>query len=181
MLAALRPVVGGDLPRLTIRLPSDAPVAIRAELTGGLGLFDLGALWLTELDLDVDRSVTQLQFGEPTLHPVERMDLFCRGGNMVLYKLGHASPRKLSIHQGLGPGFFDLSGEWRSDAEVEVSVAFGTGHLRIPDAVGVRGLERQFSRYNHPPPPSTAEIGPPTLEMRVHFDAGDIKVTRVPE
>ena len=109
-----------------------------AKLTGGVGLLDLGTLWLTDLDLELDRSITQLQFAEPTKHPVERMDLFCRGGKMVLHNLGHASPRQLSIHQGLGAGFFDLSGDWRSDAEVEVSVAFGTGHLLIPDAGDIK-------------------------------------------
>jgi len=177
-LAALRPMVGGNLPRLEVQLPSDTPVAIRARISGGVGLFDLGQLWLTQVKLDIDWAVTQVQFREPTVHPVESMELVCRGGNMVLYNLGHASPGRLVIHQGMGPGFFDLGGEWRTDAEVQVTVAFGSGDLRVPDNVAVVGLEDQFARYNHRPSAAGSELGPPTLDMRVHFDVGDIRISR---
>ena len=81
----------------------------------------------------------------------------------------------------MGPGFFDLAGDWRTDAEVQFTVAFGTGHLRIPEEVAVVGLEDQFARYNHSPSIAGNELGPPTLDMHVHFDVGDIKVSRVPE
>ena len=180
-LAALRPMLGGTLPRMEVRLPPETPVAIRAKLSGGLGLFDLGRLWLTEVKLDIDRAVTTVQFREPTIHPVGSMDLVCRGGNMVLYNLGHASPGRLVVHQGMGLGFFDLTGDWRTDAHIQVTVAFGTGHLRIPEGVAIVGLEDQFARYNHSPSTAGSEIGPPTLDMRVHFDVGHIKVSRVPE
>jgi len=179
-IAALRPMVGGTLPRMEIHVPPGIPVGIRAKFDGGHALFELGELWLTDVDLAIDRGLMQVQFRGPTAWPVESMDLSCRGGNLVLYNIGHASPRRLTVHQGMGPGFFDLAGDWRTDSEVQVTVAFGTGHLRIPEGVGVRGLEGEFERFNRAAPADGTELGPPVLDMNAHYDAGLIQVSVVP-
>jgi hypothetical protein len=180
-LAALHPFVGGEHPKLEISVPSGVPVGIRGTVGGGISVFDLSGLWLTEVDLTMRTGIMQVQFLEPTARPVDSIRLDARRGNMVLYRIGHASPRRLSIHQGMGPGFFDLVGDWRTDSDVEVSVAFGSGHLRLPEGVGVRGLERRFARYNRALAAGPAEFPPPVLDMDVQFDVGNIVVTVVPE
>jgi hypothetical protein len=74
-----------------------------------------------------------------------------------------------------------LAGDWKTDSEVQVTVAFGTGHLRIPEGVGVRGLEGEFERFNRSPRADGTELGPPVLDMNAHYDAGLIQVSVVPE
>ena len=74
------------------------------------------------------------------------------------------------------PAFFDLSGDWKADADVRVSVAFGSGQLRLPRDVTVQGLTGHLATQNGPATGPEGEIGPPTLNLDVHFDVGDIQV-----
>jgi len=63
------------------------------------------------------------------------------------------------------------SSPWRTDADIDFQVAFGTGNLRLPGDVRIVGLGRPLEIL------SERELPPPTLRISTHVDIGDIRVT----
>jgi len=63
------------------------------KLAGGIASFDLGGMWLNEIDVSLRGGIMQVTFRDPTKQPVDRMHFSCVAGNIVLYRVGNTSPR----------------------------------------------------------------------------------------
>jgi hypothetical protein len=163
--------MGKRSPEVRVVLPRDLLFALEGKMTGGYLTLDLAGLALTDVDLELDRGVFDLDVSEPLPLPLERMSVRGRIGTTRLLSLGNASPQELYVQHGLGFAQTDLSGEWMNSAEIEVRVAFGGGELRLPRGVRIEGLDRGIGSLA-----DDAEIPVPTLRIKTHSDAGDIHV-----
>jgi hypothetical protein len=162
VLAAFRPVVGGSYTKLDITVPPDVPLRIRASINGSISLFRLGGLSLVDADLHCGGGIMQVAFHEPTAAPVENLRTSCNGGNLVLYYLGNASPRRFTAHQTLGAVNLHLPGEWRNDSVIRITTAMSTGQLWVPSGANILGLEEEFGPIRID---GTREVPPPSLRF----------------
>ena len=163
--------LGKRSPEVTVLIPADLPFDLEAKMEGGYLVMDFADLALSTADVELDRGVLQIFVSDPMDVPMERLSVSGRIGTMRLDRLGNASPDTLDVHHGLGAAQVNLHGWWRTDADVDFQVAFGTGVLRLPGDVRIDGLGRPLEILPE------RELPLPTLRIRTHFDVGDIRVT----
>jgi predicted membrane protein len=48
------------------------------------------------------------------------------------------------VNAGVGDINVDLTGEWRQDADVRVSMGLGSLELRVPEGIGIKLQEKTF-------------------------------------
>jgi hypothetical protein len=163
--------LGKRSPVVTVLIPADLPFDLEAKMEGGYLVMDFADLGLSTADVELDRGVLQVFVSDPMDACMERLSVSSRIGTMRLDRLGNASPARLDVHHGLGVAQVDLHGRWRTDADIDFQVAFGTGTLWLPDDVRIDGLGRPLETL------SERELPPPTLRIGAHHDIGDIRVT----
>jgi len=163
--------LGKRSPVVTILIPADLPFDLEAMMEGGYLVMDFADLAMSTADVELDRGVLQIFVSDPMGVPMERLSVTGRIGTMRLDRLGNASPDTLDVHHRFGAAQVVLHGRWRTDADVDFQVAFGTGELRLPGDVRIDGLGRPLEILHE------REIPPPTLRISTHFDVGNIRVT----
>jgi len=163
--------LGKRTPEVNILIPSDLPFNLEAKMEGGYLVMDFADLALSTADVELDRGVVQIFVSDQMDFPMERLSLRGRIGTMRLDRLGNASPDTLEVHHGLGAAQLNLDGRWRTDADIDFQVAFGSGELALPDDVRIDGLGPSLEF------PSEHEIPLPTLRIGTHTNVGDIRVT----
>lgn len=172
-VSVVRIWLGKRSPEVVVELPRDLPLSLEAKMEGGYLELDLAGLALTETDLELERGVLGVVVSEPLAVPLERMSLKGRVGTMILRSLGNASPRKLTVRHGFGAALFDLDGDWRADADVDLQVSFANGDLSLPLDVSVEGLGPDDRRGRGA---SEREFPPPTLRFTTRSDVGEIRI-----
>ena len=158
----LRALLGGSFPEIVVSLPPDVPLALEGTFGKGHAMFDLGGLWLTDIDLSFDQGAMVLKVDQPLVAPAERITIRSRQGGTFIRSLGNASPRSLEIDHRMGGLTVDLGGEWVRDAEIRIASSMGGARLTLPDGVTIEGL--------HDPPLAAApaqlpEVPLPTLKL----------------
>ena len=170
-ISVIRIWLGKRSPEVNVLIPADLPFDLEAKMEGGYLVMDFADLALSAADVELDRGVLQLFVSDPMDVPMERLSVSGRIGTMRLGQLGNASPDTLDVHHVLGAALVDLHGRWRTDADIDFQVAYGTGVLQLPGDVRIAGLGRPLETLPE------REIPPPTLRISTHFDVGDIRVT----
>jgi len=163
--------LGKRSPEVTVLIPADLPFDLEAKMEGGYLVMDFADLELSTADVELDRGVLQIFVADPMDVPMERLSVSGGIGTMRLDRLGNASPGTLDVHHSLGAAQVNLHGWWRTDADIDFQVAFGTGVLRLPGDVRIDGLGRPLEILPE------REIPLPTLRIRTHIDVGDIRAT----
>lgn len=171
--STVRAWAGGQAPKLHVSIPPDRLVAIQGRFEKGYSELEMAGLWLTDVDIVSRQGAFHLMASRPTVAPLERLTVDGRMGALLSRTLGNASPRRLELHQTMGGMKADLRGAWVRDAEIEVTMAFGGGSVTLPRNVEILGLEAQFSSLDIP----SSELPLPRLDMHIHFDIGDLKVS----
>lgn len=139
----IRPFIQHGDPENDLQLivPRDVPVV----LEGSVGLaeteFELGGLWIVELDLEMGIGSHRLRFDEPQPVPMRRFRLDHSAGELRIGPLGNPSPATVEITRSIGDMRLDLQGPWRNDSSINVSCGIGECCVKVPDDVGVE-LER---------------------------------------
>jgi hypothetical protein len=161
-MTALRQMVGGNSPRLTVFLPPDVPLDLEATTSqGGLEL-ELGGLWLRNAEIEFQQGGAEIAFSEPLHAPMQHLSVNGSMGGVALMGVGKASPRSLDIGFSMGGGFFDLSGPWQNDADISISASMGGGQVQLPTGLVLEGLDLESPR-----PPATLEVPVPTLRFDI--------------
>lgn len=176
-----RGTVEGDS-KIRILVPPDRPVALTGEVGIGESHFELGGLWITDVDLDMGVGEHGLVVSEPLRAPLERIRIDASVGETDLRWLGNASPRRVKLSQSVGEMAVDLRGAWQRDASVDIDVGIGECRVTVPEEIRVdversgvgigevRGLRRR----------DPAPEGTPTLRLRVSGSIGDIRLDSAP-
>jgi hypothetical protein len=168
----LRILFGASYPRVRVYLPPDIPIALEGRFGKGGAELYLGGLWLTEIDLDLDKGALDVGFDRPLVAPVRSIRIRGRQGGLSALSLGEASPAELDVSWRMGGSVVDLNGRWRNDAEVRVRNLMGGATVVLPDGVRIEGLS------GHAPllAPADEELPPPTLRMSTSSFMGGLDV-----
>lgn len=162
---------------IRILVPPDRPFALTGEVGLGESRFELGGLWITDVDLDLGAGEHRLLISEPLLAPLERIRVHASVGETTMSDLGNASPGRIDIDQGIGEMSVDLRGAWQRDAAVRVNLGIGECRVRVPEDVGLViarssvGIGESRSPRRREAPPGAA-----TLTLRVSGGIGELRV-----
>ncbi len=180
----IRPFIqhGGKKNRLTLFVPRDTPVVLEGYVGIGESEFELGGLWIAEIDLEYGIGDHALSFSEPLPLPMKRLRLDTSIGVLKVDSLGNASPRLVEVRHSVGETEIDLHGAWRQDAEVHIWCGIGECDVRVPDDVNVDlqrasvliGESGSSLRRDRPEPNPEA----PTLKLSVSGQIGELNVRR---
>lgn len=180
----IRPFIqhDGKKNHLTLVVPPDVPIALEGFVGIGESEFELGGLWLTDVDLEFGIGEHALSFSEPLALPLKRIRLDSSLGVLRVDSLGNASPARFEARHTIGETRIDLHGEWRQDAEILIACGIGECDVRVPENVNVElkqasvliGDSRSsLGRDNREPDPAL-----PTLSLSVSARIGELRVRR---
>ena len=125
---------------LNVCLPADAPIALEAEMNDAGLEAELGGLWLPTIDFEIDQAGAFVSFDTPLRVPAESVSIRVNMGGIVLQKVGNASPAVLDVDYRFGGFTFDMSGDWKQNAQIELEGTAGGGAIIIPQSVRVEGV-----------------------------------------
>lgn len=123
----------GRAPELRLVLPRGRALALEVSLGAGESRFDLGGLWLTEVEMDLGPGDHRLSVLEPLAEPLPRLEVAGSWGSIKTVSLGNASPLHTRLRSSGGELEVDLGGAWRGDGEVDLSFGFGSCVVILPD------------------------------------------------
>ncbi len=170
ILRVLREMLGGTAPEIRLFLPPDAPIALDLELGQAGSEVELGGLWLTEADIEINQGGLQLGVSEPVHAPLERLSIRAAMAGVEAVSLGNASPRKLDLEASMGGVEFDLRGAWIADSAISIAARMGGVEVTLPRDVNVVGADS--GRLSAGPEP---ELKRPTLTFDVKAEMGGVE------
>jgi hypothetical protein len=163
--------------QVRVILPRGFPMALEGKFGMGKSDLELGGLWLSQVDLDLSTGEHDVAFSEPTLKPLERLQVDARWGEVDLLSIGNASPAETEI-QGKGGEFgVNLQGAWRTDGHVAVEFQFGECNVRLPEDVQVvyqRAKVGLGEKNLRRPEPDGIAAGAPTLYLDLRGSFGEL-------
>ncbi len=123
-----------------------ASIAIspRADLALDLSLgavdadIELGGLRISDLDLKTGASRATVRFSRPNGMRCRHAALSAGAAEVSVYGLGNSRCDQIVFEGGMGKVLLDFSGDWSSNAQVQVKMAVGELTLRLPRRVGIR-------------------------------------------
>ncbi len=169
-ISSFRKLFGGATPKLTVYIPSDVPLQLDLDMREGGAWVELGGLWLTSANINLEMGGLELSVSEPLREPMEHLVIRSAMGGASMSLVGNASPRRLDVSYRMGGMDLDLRGQWIADAEIDISGSMGGGAVRLPkdvviEGIGFGGLEA----------PSDPELKPPTLTFSTNSNMGELQ------
>jgi hypothetical protein len=165
LVTALKELLGGTRPEVRVWLPNDTPLNLDLDVSQGGAEIELGGLWLTSADLNLDKGGCKLDISEPLHAPMERLQVRGSMGGLAATGLGNASPRRLEVDFSMGGMSLDLGGRWVRDSDVTIRTRMSGAAVQLPRDVNVVGLDRERFDLRERP-----EVPRPTLRFSVTTD-----------
>jgi hypothetical protein len=125
---------------LDVCLPTDAPIALDVEMDRAGLEAELGGLWLPTVDIQLDMGGVVVGFNAPLREPAKSVSIEVSMGGIVLQKLGNASPAVLDVNYRFAGGLFDMTGDWKQDAQIELDGTAGGVTVILPKSVRIEGV-----------------------------------------
>jgi len=175
--ALLQAVMGGGTEsRIDITIPDDLRVALELRVEEGGLEADIGGLWITEADIAYAKGGFALEIDQPLREPMTRLRVDGSMGGFAAAGIGNASPRVLDIDCRMGGADLDLTGDWRQDCDVRLSIRMGGMGVLVPEDLPIEGavvtgdgeLLRRADR----------EIPLPVLRFELSQSMGEIEIAR---
>lgn len=165
--------------KIEISVPKGRPMSVVGRVRMGQSDFELGGLWLEEVDLEANMGQHTLSFSEPSPAPAESFRLRGQMGQIEIRDLGNASPRSVEVSHRMGEMSVGLEGQWENDGEVAMRCQMGECSLSTPG--GVRILAERTAvimggKSIRLPDPSTVPDGAHTLRLDVRGSMGEVRV-----
>jgi len=125
---------------LDVCLPADAPIALRAEMVDAGLEAELGGLWLSTLDVELERAGTFVNFDVPLREPAESISIQANMAGGFFNGVGNASPAVLDVDYSMGGLTFDMTGDWKRNAQIDLEGMAGGVTVILPGSVRVEGV-----------------------------------------
>jgi hypothetical protein len=171
LMSIIRRIVSDVEPRIDVYIPTDQPVALDLRLSKGGAEVELGGLWITEADIDMEMGGMALMVSSPLQAPMDRLSASASMGGFAVSRLGNASPRVLEVDAQMGGMALDLRGKWVTDSKVSIRFAMGGASLELPEGVRFQGLSQPGVSI-----PEDAEIPPPTLTFDITGEPENLEI-----
>lgn len=159
----LRVLFGASYPELRVFIPPDVPIALRGRFGKGGAELELGGLWLTDVDLQLEKGGLDVSVGRPLAAPLHSFRVHGKQGGMTTRMVGNASPAEVDIFWQQGGSAVDLRGQWLNDSDVSIRSRMGGNHVQLPRGVRIEGLPGRGPLLT----PSDEEVPVPTLHMSI--------------
>ena len=118
--------------RVTIYLPADVPLRLKARISRGESELDLSGLALTGLDLDLSMGEHELSIRDPNPLVMDELRLRFSKGELDATGLGNARFRRAIIETSMGEVDLDLRGDYSADAAVQAHHSMGEMTIVLP-------------------------------------------------
>jgi hypothetical protein len=102
------------------------------------GIFDLGGLSLSSLEISDGAADVDLEFSEPNLIEMDSFQYKTGASNVVLNGLANANFETLSFKGGAGDYTLDFSGELKRDATVTIDAGISSFKVIVPEGTSAR-------------------------------------------
>jgi len=172
LVVALKELISGNRPELTILLPPDLSIRLDLGLAEGGARVELGGMWITDATIEMEKGGLELRVSDPMPIPMERLAIHGKMGGLAATKLGNASPRELELDFRMGGMSVDLRGEWRADAQITIHASMGGGVLRLPRNVRIEGLDTRRGVGSM----DEEEVPLPTLSFAAESELGELQI-----
>ena len=129
---------------MELELAQDVAMDLRMEFGAVKADIDLGGLRLTNLEIEIGASQTDLVVSEPNSEMMDEASFEVGVAEFTARKLGNLNASRIEVDAGLGDIDLDFSGEWRRDARISVDMGLGALTLRFPRGLGVRLVKDTF-------------------------------------
>ena len=171
--AILREVMGGGQgAKVHIYIPPDLPIELNALVKEGGMEADLGGLWLTDVDLRINKGGVMIDVSEPLREPVDNLVIRSRMGGAEIMNLGNASPRVLDVNCAMGGVDLNLDGAWSRDCDARLKVSMGGMNVAVPDNIELESAADSSSGMRR----TDTEIVRPVLRLQQEAKMGEIEV-----
>jgi hypothetical protein len=170
-------------PHLTVAIPAGVPIDLALSVGQGESRIDLGGLTLKELRLDITMGNHQVDFKEPVAPGLRTMRVNASMGNVSIDHLGNAGAQTIDASGSMGNLRVDLGGNWKKEAEDDVSFRHSMGELTVNVPTQVRLEANVTSSQGKADDRSsdsreTQDPAAPKLRLRVSTSMGDSHITR---
>ena len=169
----LRILFGASYPDLRVFVPPDVPIALRGRFGKGGAELELGGLWLTDIDLELEKGGLDVNIGEPLVEPVRSFRVHGKQGGMSTSRVGNASPAEVDIYWQQGGSSVDLRGQWLNDSDVSIRSRMGGNHIQLPRGVRIVGLPGRGPLMT----PDDDEVSLPTLRISTSSQMGGQQIS----
>jgi hypothetical protein len=105
---------------------------------------ELGGLRVSQLDMKTGASKAVVRFSRPNATRCDHASISAGAAQVTVLGLGNSRCDEISFEGGVGQVLLDFSGNWSSNARVNITMAMGELTLRLPRAVGVRMTMDKF-------------------------------------
>lgn len=135
---------GRNQGRLDLELGRGVSMDLALEFGAVEARMDLGGLSLTSLLLRTGASESRIDVSEPNPVRMRRADFEIGAADFQALRLANLNAREIMVRAGVGSVVLDLSGELRSDLDVEIDIGVGSLELRLPRGAGVKITKESF-------------------------------------
>jgi hypothetical protein len=132
------PVDEGARNEWELAFSPEIPLDMKLQVGAGEGDLDFTGLQLEELDMELGAGNFSVRFDEPNEVEMRDLNLDTGASELAVVGVGHASPRRMTVREGVGDIALDLTGAWARSADVEITAGVGELTLHLPDDVGVQ-------------------------------------------
>ena len=127
---------------MDLELTGSVPMNLDLEFGAVSAELELGSLSLTNLSVRTGASESVLEVSRPNPSTMERAEFHVGAADFTARHLGNLNAALIEVGAGVGDLTIDLTGEWRRDADVKVTMGLGSLQLVFPEGLGVK-LERK--------------------------------------
>jgi N-terminal domain of toast_rack, DUF2154 len=161
-----------------------APMRLQIEAGAYEGAFELGGLSLQALDITDGAAKTQIDFTSPNPSQMERLRYVTGASTVTLVGLANANPAAMEFRGAAGTYVLDFSGQLRSDAKVEITIAAGSLRIEVPSTtraqLKMKGTTAEVATQGswtidgstYSTPAVISEAGGKTLTIELQMTAG---------
>ena len=123
---------------------SRVPIDFEMDIGACEAEFDFTGLRISNLNLDLGASSTEITFGKPNPERISRINIDVGASELLMEGLGNANFDRLSFDGGVGDFTLDFRGELKHEAYVDIDVGLGSLTILVPENIGVR-IEKEGS------------------------------------
>ena len=127
---------------MDLELAGSVPMDLDLEFGAVSAELKLGGLSLTNLSVRTGASESVLEVSRPNPSTMTRAEFQVGAADFTARHLGNLNARRIEVGAGVGDLTIDLTGDWRQDADVNVTMGLGSLELVFPEGLGVK-LERK--------------------------------------
>ncbi len=135
---------GPDHAEVTIELPKEPDIDLRASIKAGEIEMILGDLHLRNFELRNLAGEVTVDFDEPNRAKLNTFDVNVKVGETSLLHLGNANFEEADINGGIGEMKIDFSGEKIDRAMARIDLDIGETTITVPEKVGTKMRVSKF-------------------------------------